>query len=101
MKDVEQERFQKLRILAHALEVKALKARERNRVLGIVEEESELASASPLRKAVRHVVPERICENAKRAQRRVHRVEVFDLVKEIALGGRVEISRPLPLDQDL
>ena len=101
MQDVEQQRFQKFRILAHALEVKALKSRERNRVLGVVEKKSELASASPLRKAARNVMPERICENAERAQRRIHRVEVFDLVKEIPLSSRVEFTRPLPLDQDL
>src|SRR5271156_2284146 len=98
MQNVEQQRFQKFRVLAHALEVKALKARERNRVLGVVKEESELASASPLRKAARKVMPERICENTERAQRRVHRVEVFDLVKEITLSGRVELTRPVPLD---
>src|SRR5271156_1734715 len=98
MQNVEQQRFQEFRVLAHTLEVKALKAGERNRVLGVVEEESELASASPLRKAARDVMPERICENAEGAQRRVHGVEVFDLVKEIAFSGRVEVTRPVPLD---
>ena len=47
MQDVEQQRLQKFGVLAHALEVEALEARERNRVLGIVEEKSELAAAGP------------------------------------------------------
>src|SRR5258708_6762485 len=49
MQDVEEQRFQKLRVLAHALEVEALEAGERNRVLGVVEEKSELSATGPFR----------------------------------------------------
>src|SRR5260370_18839744 len=47
MQDIEEQRFQKLRVLAHALEVEALEPGERNRVLFGVEEESELAATGP------------------------------------------------------
>ena len=100
MQDVEEQRFQKFRVLAHALEVEALKAGERNRVFGVVEEESELAAAGPFGEAARNVVPQGVRQHAQRAQRRVHRIQVFDLVEEIAFGGRVEFARPLPLNQD-
>src|SRR5271156_2971039 len=99
MQDVEEQRFQKFRVLAHALEVEALKAGERDRILGVVEEESELAATSPFGEAARHVVPERVRQHAQRAQLRVHRIQVFDLVEEVTLGGGVELARPLSLDQ--
>ena len=44
--------------------------------------------------------PERVGQHAQRAQRRVHGIQVFDLVEEIALRGWVELARPLALDQD-
>src|SRR5271157_2180081 len=99
MQDVEQQRFQKFRVLAHALEVEALKAGERNCVFGIVEEEPELPPASPLRQAARNFVPESIRKHAQRAQRRVHLIEVLHLMKEVALGGRVQLAYLLALNQ--
>src|SRR5271163_193254 len=101
MQDVEEQRFQKFRVLAHALEVEALKAGERDGVLGVVEEESELAASGPFGEAACNVVPEGVRQHAQRAQRRVHRIEVFDLVEKFALGGGVEFARPLPLNQHL
>src|SRR5882762_1497699 len=74
MQEVEEQRLQELRVLTHTLEVEALKAGKRNCVLGVVEKESELAAASPLRQAARNVVPKRVRQHAKRAQRRVHRI---------------------------
>src|SRR6266852_5573606 len=101
MQDVEEERFEEFRVLTHALEVEALKPGERNGVLGVVEEESELAASGPFGEAARNVVTERVRQHAQRAQRRVYRIQVFDLVEEIALGGRVEIARLLSLNQYL
>src|SRR5229473_5841258 len=101
MQDVEEQRLQQFRVLAHALEVETLEARERNSVFGVIEEKSELAAASPLRESARNVVPERVRQHAQRAERRVDRIEVFDLVKEFTLGGRVELAGSLPLDQHL
>ena len=100
MQDVEEQRFQEFRVLAHALEVEALKARKRNRVLGVVEEKAELAAASPFGEAARNIVPERVRQHAQRAQRRVDGVQVLDLVEEVALGGRIDLGSSLPLDQD-
>src|SRR5271163_4984076 len=99
MQDVEEQRFQKFRILTHALEVEALKPGERNGVLGVVEEESELAASGPFGEAARNVVTERVRQHAQRAQCRVYRIQVFDLVEEVALGGGVELARPLALNQ--
>src|SRR5260370_1065971 len=65
MQDVEEQRFQKLRVLAHALEIEALEAGERNRVLYVVEEESELSATGPFGEAARNVMPERICQHAQ------------------------------------
>ena len=101
MQDIEEQRFEKFRVLTHALEVEALKTGERNRVLGVVKEESELAASGPFGEAARNVVTERVGQDAQRAQRRVHRIQVFDLVEDVALGGGVELTRPLPLDQNL
>src|ERR1700722_20248491 len=99
MQDVEEEQLQEFRILAYALEIEALKAGGRDRIFGVVEQESELAAAGPLRKTARNVVTQRIRQHAERAQCRVHRIQVFDLVEEIALGRRIEFARPLSLDQ--
>ena len=85
--------------MSRSLEVKALKARERNRVFGVVEQESELAATRPFGEATRNVVPERVRQHAQRAQRRVHRIQVFDLVEEIALGGRIDLPGPRSLNQ--
>jgi hypothetical protein len=35
-----------------------------------------------------------------RAERGIHRVEIFDLVVKIAVGSRVKIAYLLPLDQN-
>src|SRR6202041_810119 len=99
MQDVEEQRFQEFRVLAHALEIEALKARERNRVFGVVEEKSELSASGPFGKTARNVVPERIRQHAKSAQRWIYCIQVLYLVEEIALGGRIELAHPLSLDQ--
>ena len=95
MQDVEQQRLEKFRVLAHALEVEALEPRKRDGVLGVVEEKSELAAAGPFGEARRKAMAESVRENAERAQRRVHRIEIFDLVEELALGGGIEFAGPL------
>src|SRR3984893_17293727 len=100
MQNVEKQRFQEFRVLAHALEVEALKAGERDRVLGVVEEESELAPSGPFGAPAGTIISESICQHAQRAQRWVHCIQVLDLMEEIALGGWVELARPLALDQD-
>ena len=97
MQDVEQERLKKLRVPAHALEVEALKARKRNGVFGVVEQESELSAPGPFGEPARKIVAERIGQHAERAQRGIDRVEIFDLVIEIALGRGIELASLLSL----
>src|SRR5260370_27444465 len=77
MQDVEEQRFQKLRVLAHPLEVEALKAGKRDRVLGIVEEKTELTTARPFRKAACKIMAERITEHLQRTECRINRVQIF------------------------
>src|SRR5882724_10516393 len=43
---------------------------------------------------------ERIRQHAQRAKRGIDRVQIFDLVIEIALDGRVEFPHPRSLNQD-
>src|ERR1700724_30611 len=101
MQDVEQQWFEELRILAHALEVEALETGKRDRVLGVIEEESELAAPSPFAETIGEVMPERVGQHAERAQRRLHFIEIFDLVEQVALRGRVKVASPLPLHEHL
>ena len=44
---------------------------------------------------------EGIRQHSERAQRGIDRVEIFDLVIEIAFGRRIKLRRPLALHQDL
>src|SRR5450432_1411290 len=83
MQDVEEQRLEEFRVLAHALKVETLKARERNRVLRIIEEEAELPAAGPFRETAGKIMPERIRENTERAQRGVDGIQVFDLMIEV------------------
>ena len=98
---VEQERLKKLRIPAHALEIEGLEAGERNGVLGVVEQESELSAPGPFREPGRQVVAERVGQYAECAQRGIDGVEIFDLVIEIALGRRIKFASLLGQNQNL
>src|SRR5580658_7962433 len=83
MQNVEQERFENFGVLAHFLEVEALEAREGNRVFRIVEEESELAAACPLREPVRNPMSQRVCQHSKRSELWINRIQILDLLVEI------------------
>src|SRR6202050_1861094 len=100
VQDVEEQRFQKFRILTHALKVEGLKAGKRNRVFGVVEQESELAAASPFGEAAGEVMAQGIREHTQGAQRRIHCIQIFDLLEEVALACRVELARPGSLHQN-
>src|SRR6202022_212108 len=67
MQNVEKQRFQKFRVMAHAVEVEALKTGERDRVGGVVEEESELSPSGPFGETAGNIIPERIRTPPKRA----------------------------------
>src|SRR3984893_2748776 len=59
MQNVEQERFENFGVLANFLEVETLETREGNRIFRIVEKQSELAAACPLREPVRNPMSQR------------------------------------------
>src|SRR6267378_3099996 len=101
MKDVEEQRLQNVGVLAHRLKIEALEFRERDRVFRVVEQKPELPSTGPFRQAIRHAMTQSVREHTQRAQGRVHGIEVFDLMVEIAFRRRVEFAGRLPLYQDL
>ena len=90
MQDVEQERFEQLRIAAHLLEVETLEAGKGDGVLGIVEEKSELSAAHPFGEGVGERTRQGIPEHVEGAQRRIERVEIFDLFVQLAVCRRIE-----------
>src|SRR5271168_4838222 len=94
MQHVEKQRLQKFRVAAHLLEVKTLEARERDGVLGVVEQETELAAAHPFRQRVRELPRQRVPEHVERAQRGVKGIQVFDLFVEFAVSSRIELPQP-------
>src|SRR5258708_14303284 len=89
MKDVEEQRLENVGVLAHRLKVKTLEFGERDRVLHVVEQKPELPSTGPFRQAVRHALTESVREYAQGAQGRVHGIEVFDLMVEVAFGREI------------
>src|SRR5580700_1926755 len=101
MQDVEEQRFQEFRIPAHALEVEGLEARKRNGVFGVVEQKPELPAAGPFGEAARKILAQGIGEHSERTQRGIDRVEILDLVIEIAFGRGIEFTVLLVLHQDL
>src|ERR1700686_5577154 len=101
MQDVEQERFENFGVLGHFLEVETLETREGNRVFRIVEEESELAAACPLREPVRNPMSQRVCQNSKRWELRVNRIQILDLLVEIPFLAGFQVDRRRALQQNL
>ena len=93
VKDVKEQRFQYLRVLAHPLEVEALEPGKSNRVLGVVEEKAELPAFGPFREAGGEAMPEGIREDAEGSEVRRQSIEVLDLVVEVALRRRDRVPR--------
>src|ERR1700674_5586722 len=101
MQDVEQERFENFGVLAHFLEVETLETRKGNRVFRIVEEESELAAARPLREPVRNPMSQRVCQNSKRSEGWVNRIQILDLLVEIPFLAGFQVGWRRALQQNL
>src|ERR1700686_1676888 len=92
MQDVEQERFENFRVLAHFLEVETLETRKGNRVFRIVEEKSELAAACPLREPVGNQMSPRFSQNSKRSKLWVNRIQILDLLVEVPFLGGFQVD---------
>src|ERR1700726_3044356 len=101
MQDVEQERFENFGVLAHFLEVETLETRKGNRVFRIVEDESELASACPLRELVGNPMSQRVCQNSKRSELWINRIQILDLLVEISFLARLQVDCRRALQQNL
>src|SRR6202166_251568 len=101
MQDVEQERFKNFGVLVHFLEVETLETRKGNRVFRIVEEESELAAACPFREPVRNPMSQRVCQNPKRSELWVDRIQILDLLVEIPFLAGFQADWRRALQQNL
>src|SRR3984885_2083563 len=101
MQDIEQERFKNFGVLAHFLKVETLETGKGNRVFRIVEEESELAAACPLREPVGNPMPQRVCQNSKRSELWVNRIQIFDLLVEIPFLAGFQVDWRRALQQNL
>src|SRR5579864_9529925 len=101
MQDVEQERFENFGVLAHFLEIETLETRKGNRVFRIVEEKSELAAACPLREPVRNPMSQRVCQNSKRSELWVNRIQILDLLVEIPFLAGFQVDWRRALQQNL
>src|SRR6202795_3237727 len=101
VQDIEQERFKNFGVLAHFLEVETLETGKGNRVFRIVEEESELAAACPLREPVGNPMAQRVCQHSKRSELRVNRIQILDLLVEISFLARFQVDWRRALQQHL
>src|ERR1700689_806208 len=101
MQDVEQERFEKFGVLAHFLEVETLETRKGNRVLRIVEKESELAAACPPREPVGNPMSQRVCQNTKRSELWVNRIQILNLLVKIPFLAGFQFDWRRALQKDL
>ena len=91
VQDVEQQWLQNLRVLLHALEVEALEARQRNGVVGVVEQISKLPTLFPLVEPGVKGAGEGVGQRAERAETFIlHLVEVLYLFVQVALLGCAE-----------
>jgi hypothetical protein len=100
MEDIEEQRFEKVRVLTHLLKVETLEPRERNRVLRVVEQEPELTSTDPFGEARRKRLGQSVREDPQPSQFRIHGIQVLNLFVNIAIGDRVELERAFALQQD-
>ena len=101
MQDVEEQRFEKFRVLAHLLEVETLEAGERNRVFGVVEEETELAASRPFGERLGKSMRRAYWRGRRECAARGRRSKDFRSVVEVALGGGVELAGAVPWSRTL
>src|SRR6202050_127554 len=101
MQDIEQERFENCGVLAHLLKVETLETGKGNRVFRIVEEESELAAACPLREPVRNPLSQRVCQHSKRWELWVNRIQILDLLVKIPFLAGFQVDWRRALQQNL
>src|ERR1035437_4845192 len=93
VQNVKQQRFQNLRRIVPAVEVEGLKARERKRVLGVVEEEAVLAAACPAMQALLQLAND-VRKVRDGALVRLQHVHALDGIPQAALFFEVQ---PVPL----
>src|ERR1700675_4247132 len=101
MQNVEQERFENFGVLAHFLKVETLETGKGNRVFRIVEEESELAAACPLREPVGNPMAQRVCQHSKLSELWVNRIQILDLLVEISFLAGFQVDWRRALQQHL
>src|SRR6266478_948301 len=85
MEDIKQEWLKNLRVLLHALKIKALKTRKTHRVFGVVEKKPELSGCRPFLELQGEAARERIREHSQRAQLGVNAIKILDLLIKLPL----------------
>src|SRR5262249_26028187 len=101
MEDVKEQKLQHFQVLVDSLKIEALKAREHDGVLGVVEYEIELPAYRPLGEAVGETAVQRIRQNSKHSKARFDFVEILDLAIEIALLSGCQLQQRRALNQNL
>src|SRR5438105_1099928 len=79
MQDVEEQRLNQFGVAIHAFKVEALEARERERVLFVVEDLLVLTATDPLFQLIGSRFLQRVSKNAQRAQIRRQLIQVLNL----------------------
>src|SRR5437868_15186757 len=95
MQDVEQQRLNQFGVAVHAFKVEALEARERERVLLVVEDLLVLAATNPLFQLIGGRFLQRVRKNAQRAQIRRKLIQVLNLRVQVfffSLSQRIETA---------
>src|SRR6266849_5349375 len=99
VQNVKQQRFQDLGCIVPAVEVAGLKARERQRVLGVVEEEAVLATACPAMQAFLQFTND-VRKVRDGALGRLQHVHALDGIPQAALFFEVEpVTLLVPLNE--
>src|SRR5262249_7766653 len=96
IENVKKKRFEEFRVAAHLLEVEALKARKGDGVLGVVEEKTELTTAHPFGKGARELARKRVRQHVEGSQRRVERIQIFNLFVQLAVCSWIKRAERTP-----
>src|ERR1700730_17188168 len=92
VQDIEEQGLQNLRVLAHVLEIEALKSGKGDGVCWIIEKKSELSAADPFGKALRQLARQGVREHTQGPQWRVHDVKILNLVIQLAFHRRIQLN---------
>ena len=100
MEDVKQQRLEQQLVLVESLEVKALEALERQRVVGVIEEIGIRAALDPAIEVLGQGAGQGASEGQQAALRRVEGIETLDGIFQFTAAGRAESILAIRLHED-